>query len=126
MTIAIDTSSLVAYLEGVRGPDTPVIEAAIDAQTLRIPGPVVTELLSYPGVGAKLAAAIDAFPIPELRSGFWERAGETRRKVLSKGLKAKIADALITQTCLDHDMELITRDGDFHHFVKHCGLKLAV
>ena len=125
MTIAIDTSSLVAYLEGDRGPDTPIIEAAIIAQTLRIPGPVVTELLSYPGVGAKVAAAIDTFPIPELRSGFWERAGETRRKVLSKGLKARIADALITQTCLDHDMELITRDGDFRHFAKHCGLKLA-
>jgi predicted nucleic acid-binding protein len=26
---------------------------------------------------------------------------------------------------IDHDVPLITRDGDFRHFAKHCGLKLA-
>ena len=27
--------------------------------------------------------------------------------------------------CVDHDVALITRDTDFRHFVRHCGLKLA-
>ena len=26
---------------------------------------------------------------------------------------------------IDHDLPLITRDADFRHFAKHCGLKLA-
>jgi predicted nucleic acid-binding protein len=40
-------------------------------------------------------------------------------------LKAKVADALIAQSCIDHDVALITRDRGFRHFAKHCGLRLA-
>jgi predicted nucleic acid-binding protein len=36
-----------------------------------------------------------------------------------------LADALIAQSCIDHEISLIARDGDFRHFAKHCGLKLA-
>jgi len=32
---------------------------------------------------------------------------------------------LIAQACIDNDVALITRDADFRHFAKHCGLKLA-
>ncbi len=52
-------------------------------------------------------------------------AGSARRLRKQKGLRAKIADTLIAQSCIDHDVALITRDGDFRHFAKHCGLKLA-
>jgi predicted nucleic acid-binding protein len=44
---------------------------------------------------------------------------------MRKGLKAAVADALIAQSCIDNDVALITRDPDFRHFAKHCGLKLA-
>ncbi|WP_371454829.1 PIN domain-containing protein [Brevundimonas sp. LM2] len=54
------------------------------------------------------------------------RAAATRRTVLSRRLKARFADSLIAQLCLDHDAALITRDGDFRHFATHCGLRLAV
>jgi predicted nucleic acid-binding protein len=37
--------------------------------------------------------------------------------VIGAGFKAKLADTLIAQSCLDHDVPLITRDGDFRHFV---------
>ena len=57
--------------------------------------------------------------------GYWVRAGEARRLLHKHGLKAKVADALIAQSCIDHDVALITRDRDFRHFAKHCGLKLA-
>jgi predicted nucleic acid-binding protein len=43
------------------------------------------------------------------------RAGKT---------KAKLADTLIAQLCIDHEVPLITRDRDFSHFQKFCGLKL--
>jgi predicted nucleic acid-binding protein len=57
--------------------------------------------------------------------GYWQRAGESRRALKTHKLKARIADALIAQSCIDHDVALITRDVDFRHFAKHCGLKLA-
>jgi len=58
--------------------------------------------------------------------GFWERAGESRRLILLKGLKAKLADTLVAQCCIDADVPLIARDGDFRHFAQWCGLKLAL
>jgi predicted nucleic acid-binding protein len=45
--------------------------------------------------------------------------------LITKGFKARLADALIAQACIDSDVALITRDRDFRHFAKHCGLKLA-
>jgi predicted nucleic acid-binding protein len=123
--IAVDTSSLVAYLEGELADDTVAIDAAIKAGSLRIPGPVLTELLSYPKVGAQVGKFIEDIPLLEMAPGFWERAGETRRKILSKGFKARVADALIAQLCLDHNIPLIARDTDFRHFVNLCGLRLA-
>lgn len=44
--------------------------------------------------------------------------------MLSQQLKAKLADTLIAQSCLDHDVTLVTRDDDFRHFAAARGLKL--
>ena len=54
----------------------------------------------------------------ELHAGFWERAGRLRARTLGAGHKAKLADTLIAQCCLDHDVPLVTRDPDFKHFVQ--------
>jgi predicted nucleic acid-binding protein len=40
-------------------------------------------------------------------------------------LKAALADSLIAQCCIDADVALIARDGDYRHFAKWCGLRLA-
>jgi predicted nucleic acid-binding protein len=40
-------------------------------------------------------------------------------------LRARLPDALIAQSCIDHDVALITRDRDFRYFAKYCGLRLA-
>ncbi len=72
----------------------------------------------------KITVHIPADPL-ETAPGFWERAGETRRIVLSKGFKARVAGALIAQLGLDHNIPLIARDTDFRHFVNLCGLRLA-
>lgn len=47
-----------------------------------------------------------------------------RSMLLSMTLKAKLPDVLIAQSCIDHDIPLITYDRDFRHFVR-AGLKLA-
>jgi hypothetical protein len=61
----------------------------------------------------------------DLAEGYWIRAAATRANLLSRKLRARLPDALIAQACIDNDVALITRDADFRHFAKHCGLKLA-
>ncbi len=85
----------------------------------------MTETLNAPGAAGRVADLILALPVLAVIEGYWERAGLLRRRVLARGHKAPLAGALISQSCLDHDVALATRDGDFKFFARHCGLKLA-
>ncbi|MSO84876.1 MAG: PIN domain-containing protein [Rhodospirillales bacterium] len=123
--IAVDTSTLIAYLAGEKGPDVEALDAALAHNQAQLPPVVVTETLSAPGATDILARLILALPALAIADGYWERAGHLRRRILARGLKAPLADALICQSCLDHGLALVTRDGDFKHFARHCGLKLA-
>jgi predicted nucleic acid-binding protein len=123
--IAADTSSLSAYFKGEKGSDVERIDSAFLDGELRLPPVVLTELLSDPALPERLRTVILVFERLDPSEGYWQRAGEARRKLKVLGLRAKIADALIAQSCIDHDVALITRDQDFQHFAKHCGLKLA-
>jgi predicted nucleic acid-binding protein len=125
--IAADTCSLSAYFKGLPGEDTDKIDIALAANQLRLPPVVITELLSDPSPThrADLEDVLTNIATLPLLDGYWQRAGHARRILKTKKLKAKIADALIAQSCIDHDVALITRDTDFRHFAKHCGLKLA-
>jgi predicted nucleic acid-binding protein len=122
--IAADTSSLSAYFKGDTGPDVNQIEVALQSGDLVLPPVVLTELLSDPASRSTLEPIIADFELLEATPGYWERAGKTRGQILAHGLKAKITDALIVQSCIDHDVALITHDGHFRHFAKYCGLKL--
>lgn len=123
--IAADTSSIVAYFTGESAPDVESIEVALVNDSLCLPPVVLTELLSYPKPAPGVSSMVKGIPILELTDGYWQRAGESRRRVIAHGFKARIADALIAQSCIDHKVPLIARDKDFRHFVKHCGLILA-
>jgi len=123
--IAADTSALSSFFRGDNGPDVKLVEMALNARTIRIAPVVVTEMLSDPLAQQAMMQTVAEFPTLPVLDGYWERAGHTRRLLRQKGLKAKVADALIAQSCIDHDVALITRDSDFRHFAKHCGLKLA-
>lgn len=123
--IATDTSSLVAYLSGDAGEDVDRIDAAIGAGELRLPPPVLSELLSKADQ-SQIGTLLSEIPLMDLVPGFWERAGQTRRALRLHGLKAALADALIAQCCIDADAPLIARDRDYRHFERWCGLKLAV
>jgi predicted nucleic acid-binding protein len=81
-----------------------------------LPPVVLAELLSEPTLRADVAALLKALPRLEVTDGYWERAGELRRSVLKKSLKARLADTLIAQSCIDHRLPLITADLDFRHF----------
>lgn len=124
--IAADTSSVINFLARQDTPDARLVEAAFRAETLRLPPPVVVELLSSPKAEPALRGVIDMAGTLPVSERFWTSAGESRRRLLSLGLKARLADTLIAQCCIDAGIPLITRDSDYRHFAEHCGLKLAV
>ena len=123
--IAVDTSSLIAFLEGEEGNDVESLDRALRLGQVVLPPVVLTEILSAPGLDRRVARLLRDLPTLETRPGFWERAARTRSKILSRRLRARLADTLISQSCLDHQAALITRDSDFRHFVQHAGLELA-
>ena len=123
--IAADTSSVSAYFQGEGGPDVERIEIAFQNGEFIIPPPTLTELISDPASTPELRSVLLGFEVLEILPGYWERAGHARRKLRTLGLRAKLGDALIAQSCIDHGVTLITRDPDFRHFAKHCGLNLA-
>src|SRR5262249_1074501 len=101
------------------------LDAASSAGNLILPPVVVTEILSDPASAKILGVILPEIQTLELTDGYWVRAGQARSALKRQGLKAKIADALIAQSCIDHDLALIRGDGDFRHYMKYCRLKLA-
>lgn len=123
--IAIDTSSIVSFLKGESGSDVEAIDRAFELKHATLPPVVVTEILSDSALNNEVVTLILQIPVLDVKNGFWLRAGLARAKVLAAGHKARIADALIAQSCLDYDVALITRDRDFRHFARLCHLRLA-
>lgn len=121
--IGVDTSTIRRYLDSEEGPDVHRLRESIQRQSACVPPVVITECLSSPKLEQAFVRDILALPVLELRMGYWERAGRLRARLLAEGFKANLADTLIAQSCIDHDVPLITHDRDFRHFVK-AGLKL--
>jgi predicted nucleic acid-binding protein len=122
--IAADTSSMIAFLQGDAGEDVDLVQSALDHQQLALPPPVLTELLSDPAVPRAVRTLLCGLPILDVEPGYWERAGLLRASVLKQKKKARVADALIAQSCLDQAAPLVTRDRDFRHFAAAAGLSL--
>jgi len=114
--IALDSSAMIAFLSGEKSAIADATASALDQQHACLPPVVLAELLSEPTLRADVAALLKALPRLEVTDGYWERAGELRRSVLKKSLKARLADTLIAQSCIDHRLPLITADLDFRHF----------
>ncbi len=121
--IAVDTSTLVAYLSGESGEDIQKLQTSLLAGQLRICPIVITEVLSGTS-NPNIKNVLSCIQRLEFLEGFWERAADVRRVLIKKGLKSKVADAVIAQSAIDHHVPLLTRDKDFRHYVKHCGLKI--
>lgn len=89
-----------------------------------LPPVVVSEVLSDPKLPDHVAALIKALPSLPVSEGYWERAGALRSRLLAKGLKVRLADTLVAQSCLDHGVSLVAGDRDFRHFAKVGKLRL--
>ena len=123
--IAVDSSSMIAFFEGEGGPDVEAVDQSLARGDAVLPPVALTELLSDPKLPTDVAARLRELPRLDLLAGYWERAAALRATVLGRKLRARLADALIAQSCLDHRVALISRDSDFLHFARFGGLKLA-
>jgi len=124
--IAADTSTWVSFLEGSAGEDTRLLDRALEDRQIVMVPVVLTELLSDPSLPPSVAETLAEVPMIEIESGYWERAGLLRAKVLAKRRKARLGDALIAQSCIDRGIPLLTRDRDFRAFTNAAGLDLAL
>ncbi|HMD41576.1 MAG TPA: PIN domain-containing protein [Candidatus Acidoferrum sp.] len=124
--IAADTSTWVAFLGGGAGEDVKLLDRALeDRQVIMVPV-VLTELLSDPKLPSGVAETLSEVPSIEITSGYWQRAGGLRAKVLARRRKARLGDALIAQSCIDGGVPLLTRDRDFKAFSDAAGLDLVL
>jgi len=122
--IAIDTSSLIAFLSGSKGPDVEWVDKVLSDKIAVLPPVVLTELLSDSSLPKTTLELFTQIPLLNLSTHYWNNAGLLRAKIISAGFKARLADTLIAQACIENAVPLITRDKDFRHFQKYGGLKL--
>lgn len=122
--IAADTSTWVAFLQGDNGADVELLDLALRDQQVVMPPVVLTELLSDPKLLPDVAKTLCEVPLIEADAGYWQRAGQLRGRVLSSRRQARLADALIAQSCVDKGIPLVTRDRDFKAFAAAAALDI--
>ena len=124
--IAADTSTWIAFFKGEVGKDVDLLDRSLEDRQVLMAPPVLTELLSDPGITSEVAKTLSELPLIEIQPGFWNRAGALRATVLAKRRKARLGDALIAQSCIDSGIPLLTRDRDFRAFAETASLAILV
>ncbi len=122
--IAVDTNVAIYFFSGKASPEVALLEELFQNNLAVFPPLVVTELLSDPWIPRKIVDFLEGAPQLEILPGYFERAGRLRAKLLRRGLKARTADSLIAQSCIDSKVKLLTNDKDFKNFETYCGLAL--
>lgn len=125
MRLAVDTNVWIPFFKNEKAPDIEKMIEVIYQGGVCLPPPVFSELLSDPSFPEANLKTLKKAHFLTPREGYWERAGFMRAKLIKKGYKPKLPDTLIAQSCIDHDVALLTRDDRFRIFKKHAGLKLA-
>lgn len=124
--IAVDTSTWIAYLEGASDNDAQLLRRALlEKQAVMVPA-VLTELVSDPKLPPEVAASLVDLPLIQIKTGYWQRAGRLRAKVMALGRRARLGDALIAQCCIDGNVPLLTRDRDFRALAEAAGIHLLI
>jgi predicted nucleic acid-binding protein len=123
--IVADSSVLIPWAEGNPTDKTRLLRFHMQQGTLRVAPVSITELLSAPNLRSEIRLIAETLDLLELQGGYWARAGLLRGKCLAAGRRARLADALIAQACLDADLPLLTNDADFEVFQLIGGLKLV-
>jgi hypothetical protein len=122
--IAIDSSAFISYFNGEKNQINDLVETALKYNSVVLPPIVLVELLSDPHINKTITDNLTKLPMLEPTAGYWLRASNNRSILLRKKLKARLADTLIAQICLDYNVPLLTCDKDFNNFAKYCNLML--
>ena len=121
--ICADTSVWVAFLNAETHEHVEKFREALDDNIVVMAPPVLSELISFPKLDQEDIELLSRLPIIELKKGYWQRVGQSRKSIIRQGLKARLADALIAQCCIDTKTPLLAIDQDFKHYID-LGLKL--
>lgn len=123
--IAVDTSTLAHYTNGLNTAQTRRLAVAIEQDEAVLPAVVATEYLSWPGLTGGQVQILELLGRLPIEHDYWMRAGFLRAAILRAGRKAKLGDTLIAQSCLDAGLPLLSSDGDFAVFRDVAGLRLV-
>jgi predicted nucleic acid-binding protein len=123
--IGIDASVAIPWFEGRDYPEVRLMEQLLQTRDAAFPPVVVTEILSGARTDAELAASFNGLLILPIVDGYWVRAGQLRSKITNMGRRARLADTLVAQACIDAEIPLLTRDIDFQVFTEVGGLELV-
>lgn len=109
----VDTSVMI---DGLRRPD-PRMQSLFASAQVALCGVTRAEVLHGARDAAELQrlnASLDAFPQVPFPEHFWAAAGANLYALRSAGISVPFADALIATVALENDLELWTRDNQFH------------
>lgn len=95
--IAVASSTPVALSRATEVANTDWLDQALALQQAVLPPVVFTEALRTPELDCETADLLQDLPVLDIRSGFRERAAETRARILAKRSRARLADGLIAQ-----------------------------
>jgi len=123
--IALDSSALIGFFAGAPDRASDLVDQSLADRQACLPPVVLTEMLSDPKLPRDVGELLAQLPRLDVLDGYWERAGALRAKLLRLKRRAPLADTLIAQSCIDHDVALVTRDLDFRHLVRAGGLRLV-
>jgi predicted nucleic acid-binding protein len=123
--ISVDTSAFILYFQDSKHAISQKVSQLLASNSLVLPPVVLSEMLSDPALPNEIRIYLSDLLILDILPDYWIRVGNMRRILLEKGLKCKLPDAMIAQSCLDYDIPILTGDYDFRHYVNHFNLKMC-
>ena len=78
--IAADTSTWIAFFQGEAGKDVELLDRRLENRQVLMAPPVLTELLSDPGITSEVSKTLSELPLIDIQPAFWNRAGALRAK----------------------------------------------
>ena len=100
--LCIDTSSMIAFLEGASGRDIDWVDHALSEQIGAFSPVTLTELLSDPKLPPSVRKLILDIPLLSLTEGFWQRIRASR----SGGLRTPFRTTNKATGNYDHELLL--------------------
>ncbi len=121
-----DTSIWIEHFLGKPGDDLELFRIALNEGRVVMAPVVLSELLSSTEMTSDIEKVLSEMPFASPTSIFWRGAGKLRGQLAKHGMNASLADCLVMQSCLEHDLPLLTRDKGIKKFSNKAKLRLIL